>query len=332
MNNLKYIFAIILVIIVCITAYYVSKNNIGENKKIQKEELVNQIQTDIRIGISELDVFNPITTKNRNLYEYTKLLYSSIVNLTDNYSLENDLAKSIEKQDNLTYKIVIVDNAKFSDGSKLTANDIRFTIDKISKHSNIYKENIMQIDTVTAINETEVIIKLKKEVPFFEYSLTFPITKEVSEEVFLNKDKNYIPLSSGKYIIKEIVNNTYNFEKNPNYYKEFNPTIKNIYITKYANMGEIYEAFKQGSVDLITSNEQEIKGHINQDAMQELYIKGRDFNFLSFGRDFTDINVKRGIMQMLKEEELLTGLRNSPKSYTSFRLWTFCVCKFKFIN
>ena len=98
-------------------------------------------------------------------------------------------------------------------------------------------------------------ITLDHEIPFFEYNLIFPImSKSYYEgEDFSTTGKNDMPIGTGKYKIVKNDGEGIRLEKNENYNRQ-ETTLETINIGKYANMGELYNAFKLGKVDLITTN------------------------------------------------------------------------------
>ena len=191
MNNIiKYIFGILVIVLIIATAYFTYKSSneksLREQNKNKKEEKQSVLQNDLRLAVAELDTMNPILSKNRNVYEYSKLIYSSLVTIDAGYRVKNDLAKEVNKVDDLTYKIKIRNDAKWVNTNELvTPEDVKFTIEQINGLDSIYKDNIENISEVSIENDT-VILKLKQSIPFFEYNLTFPIMKKVEVEIFKN--------------------------------------------------------------------------------------------------------------------------------------------------
>ena len=72
-----------------------------------------------------------------------------------------------------------------------TAEDVRFTIDRIKETETIYAYNMQYVIQVEAVDKQTVKITLSQEVPFFEYNLTFPILSRdyCSGEDFTNSIK-----------------------------------------------------------------------------------------------------------------------------------------------
>lgn len=58
---------------------------------------------------------------------------------------------------------------RWSDGEKFTADDVKFTIDKIKNSSSIYVTQVQNIANVEITDDYTLKIILNKEIPFFEY-------------------------------------------------------------------------------------------------------------------------------------------------------------------
>ena len=86
--------------------------------------------------------------------------------LTKEYKLETCLAKEWAKQNETTYLIKLRDDKKWSDGQKFTADDVKFTIDRLKDSDTIYSSNVKNVITVEVIDSTTVRITLDQEVPF----------------------------------------------------------------------------------------------------------------------------------------------------------------------
>ena len=80
-----------------------------------------------------------------------------------------------------TYLVKLKDNLKWEDGKSVTGSDVKFTIDTLKKGKSVYSDNVENIKSVEIIDGNTIRINLKKEEPFFEYNLIFPI---ISNEQF----------------------------------------------------------------------------------------------------------------------------------------------------
>ena len=148
-NYFKYIF-IIFAIGIMIFAVIKIKNEEQKNAKQKyetKEEIKEEIK-EIKLGVASFDSINPILSKNKNVQDISKIIYEPLITLTSDYKLEPCLAKEWAKQNDTIYLIKLKDDKKWSDGENLTAEDVRFTIDKLKYSDTIYSANVQNVKTV----------------------------------------------------------------------------------------------------------------------------------------------------------------------------------------
>ena len=146
-NFFKYIFAVVVVFLILYTIYVIVQNkaDISNINPDQTSTLTN-IQTDLRLAISQLDTINPLRTNNKDVQEITKIIYDPLISLNENYKLEYYLAEEIAKSDDLTYVVKLRKGVLWQDNTNFTADDVKFTIELIQNGvSPIYSENVKYI-------------------------------------------------------------------------------------------------------------------------------------------------------------------------------------------
>ena len=179
------IFVILLVIVLNVT----SKD---KKKQSNESQEVKQVvyQDNIKFGVSNLDSSNPLLTRNKQLMDIYQLVYEPLLILDKNYKLQPCLATEYAKTSATTYIIKMNNSIKWSDGSSLTAEDVKFTVDLLKSKDNIYSENVKNITSVEAIDNSTVKFNLSEDMPFFEYNLIFPIMcKNYYDEEFFKTSK-----------------------------------------------------------------------------------------------------------------------------------------------
>lgn len=78
-------------------------------------------------------VFNPVLSDTQYDGNVNALVYSALLKFDKNQNLENDLAESYEvAEDNLSFTFKLRKNAKWHDGTPVTANDVAFTFTSIA--------------------------------------------------------------------------------------------------------------------------------------------------------------------------------------------------------
>ena len=309
-NNLfKYIFALVVVILIGYTVFIIAhnKSNTNDNELDQTSTLTN-IKTDLRFAISELDTINPIISKNRNVQEITKIIYDPLVTLNENYKLEYCLADEIAKTDDVTYIVKLKKGILWEDDSNFTASDVLFTIDKIKNSNSIYTDNLRAVIGVDIIDSTTLKINLSEPIDFFEYNLTFPIMceKYYEGEDFFTTLR--VPIGTGMFRISEYSTNVIKLVPNKNYWDiNKKPMATDISINLYSTIGEAYSAFKNGEIDVLSIKSNKVEEYIGTLGYKKIEYKARDYDFLALnteGTVFSDINIRRAI-SLLKNYKLL---------------------------
>lgn len=318
-NIFGYLFFIFIVIIMGFAIYKVSKNNDTQN--INNSEGASNVAntekgTDITLAISGFDTINPIITKNKQVQDITKLIFESLVNISSDGKAEPCLAKEWETTDNMTYIIKLRTGVKWSDGTYFSSNDVKFTIDRLlqdkeSKNA-VYAESVKHLKEVDVIDNTTLRIILSKKIPFYEYFLTFPILSSsyYGQDNFWNTNKNEAPVTTGRFIIYEHIGNKIILTKNQNWWnlKEDNSVIDKVTINFYSSVAELYNAFRQGGIDLISTKNKDYKQYIGKIGYNLTEIEGRDFSVLALNNAseiLSDLNVRKAIKYAINKDEIL---------------------------
>ena len=135
------------------------------------------------------------------------------------------LAKKFEMpEDNSFIGFILNENARFSDGSKVTADDVVFSFNAIiEKGSPIYKMYYSDVDRVEKINDSQVRFYFKegaqnKELPMILSQFAIFSAKDWQGKEF-DKPRPEVPLGSGPYVVKDFQINKYvELQKNPSYW------------------------------------------------------------------------------------------------------------------
>lgn len=325
----KYIFVIVVVILISYTSYIILKNRSNlQNANLDHTSTTTNIQTELRLSITELDTINPILSKNRNVQEITKIIYEPLITLNENYKIEYCLAEEVAKTDELNYIVKIRKGVLWQNKENFTCDDVIFTINTILNGGidSIYYDNISAITELEKIDDTTLRISLGYEVPFFEYNLTFPIMSEsyFAGEDFANTDKNIAPVGTGKFMISEVSENVIKLVRNEHYWNiEKQPMSNKISVNLYSNIGEAYNAFKGGELDLLTVTASNVEEYIGTIGYHKIEYKSRDYDFLTFNTEnilFRDANVRKAISLMIDKDYLVANCLGSGYIPSNFSL------------
>lgn len=315
-NFIKYIFVLFIIVIIVAVIY---KSNEPENVEIKEpttSEKEEEIVREITLGIAELDTMNPILSQNKHVQEITRIIFEPLLELDEEYKLQKCLAKDWAKTSETTYLVKIRDDVKWSDGSQFVVEDVMFTIEMLKQVASVYSSNVQNIISVEKIDDDTVKITLNQEVPFFEYNLIFPIMSSKMTDV------NSAPIGTGKYKIVQNISNAIILSKNEHYTRE-ELTLEKITISKYATLGELYNAFKLGKIDVITTTNIGIENHIGTIGFNKQEVYGREFDFLALNTQnavLSNVEVRNAILHAINRENIVTSLFNNKYKVLNYPL------------
>ncbi|MGM0900925.1 MAG: ABC transporter substrate-binding protein [Bacillota bacterium] len=160
----------------------------------------------------EIESLNPLASTSMQDFQVTRLIYDTLVKITDSGEPENWGAKSVEDAngDGLTYLITLREGMKFHDGEKVTAKDVQFSFNLVKEvESAAFSHLVEVVDKVEVVDELSVRITLKEAfAPFVNQTLShlyiFPqhywgpiLEKEGPKGVIENKNEQ--PIGSGPF-------------------------------------------------------------------------------------------------------------------------------------
>lgn len=324
----KYIFIIFVIILIIITGIKFFENDENqEEKSLDQTSKSSIIQTDLRLAIAGFDTLNPILSNNKNVQEISKIIYEPLVTLDANLKLEYCLASEIAQNDDFTYLIKLKEGIQWHDGSEFTAKDVQFTIDTIKSGINSkYTDNLESVSELEVIDDYTLSLKLDKKIPFFEYHLTFPI---MSAEHFYDQDFSTSPnkdtaIGTGMFSIDSIESNVIRLIKNEDYWnKKEIPMVKEVYINLYETMGNVYDAFKRGDIDIVNVSSTELDKYIGSLGYTKIEYKTRYYDFISFNTQstlFSSASVRKALSLIIDKSAMVASSLGTGYTPSNFSL------------
>ncbi len=158
---------------------------------------------------------NPILATSETDRALTSLIYSGLTRATGDGHIVTDLAESYSvSDDGKKYTFVLKENATFHDGTRVTPEDIIFTVEKtrdpIIKSPRRAEWEGVIVDTGT--DTRTVVFTLEKPYAPFLQNTTLGILpkhlwKDLTSEEFAFSNKNIAPVGSGPYQFVAVTNN-----------------------------------------------------------------------------------------------------------------------------
>lgn len=211
------------------------------------------------VGVPTL--VNPVIATSDADKDLTSLVYSGLMRKTPDGKFIPDLAESYTvSPDGINYTFKIKKDAEFHNGTKVTADDIIFTIEKI-KDPIIKSPRKMGWNGINVSKKDDYTVVFTLAQPYISFLdnttigiLPYNVWKNVDSNEFNLSPFNTKAIGSGPYKVKSVSKNS---DGIPEIYKleRFNnfslgkPLIKNINIISYPNENELVKALINNSID-----------------------------------------------------------------------------------
>ncbi|MGN0356327.1 MAG: ABC transporter substrate-binding protein [Blautia sp.] len=269
--------------------------------------------------------FDPAYGWGAGEHVHEPLIQSTLTTTTKDLKIEKDLATDFSvSEDGMKWTVKIRDDAKFTDGTPVTAQDVAFTYNNCKEKSSV--NDFSMLNQAVATNDTTVEFQMAK--PFSIWPYTMAIVGIVPEHAY---DESYgqNPVGSGRYIMKQWdKGQQVIFEANPDYYGEA-PKMKKVTIL-FMEEDAALAAAMAGQVDVAHTaasySDQSIDGY---ELISVQSVDNRGFNMpcsepqekdgVTYGNIFTaDINVRRAINIGINRDELIENVLNGcgTKAYS----------------
>ena len=322
----KYIFILFVLAIIIFAIYMIyfrkdSNENFDTSNNVEQEYEVK----DLRLGISNFDTINPLLSNNKEVLNIDKLVFEPLMKIDENYKLQNCLAKECSKTSATTYVLKIDNDKRWQDGSQVIAKDVQFTIDRLKEVGSIYSYNVEKVVSVEVLDSETLKINLSEEVPFFEYNLTFPImcNNNYIGEDFRTTSK--LPIGTGMYKIESMDDGNIVLKKNDKWWNANNvkTKIETIVIKKYGQIGEVYNNFKLGNVDIFNTSNSSLEQYIGTIGYTKTEFKGRQYDYLAFNCEEDILQnpaVRKAIACVINKSNIVASVYNNQYYTADFPL------------
>ena len=235
--------------------------------------------------------------------------------LTIGYDLATDFSVS---DDGLTWTVTIREDAVFTDGEALTAEDVAFTYNTVKASSSV--NDFTMLDYAEAADDTTVVFHMTR--PFSIWPYTMAIVGIVPEHAYDAATYGSNPIGSGRYTLvqwdrgQQVI-----LEANPNYYGEA-PAMERVVIL-FMEEDAAFLAAQAGQVDVAytsaTYSDQTVDGYTltaydsvdNRGINLPAVPAGTDAAGRAVGNDFTaDVLVRRAINIGIDRQEMIDHVLN----------------------
>lgn len=266
--------------------------------------------------------FDPAYGWGAGEHVHEPLIQSTLTVTTPDLKIAYDLATNMEvSEDGLLWTVTIRDDVFFTDGEKLTAEDVAFTYNMLRETSSVNDFTMLK----EAKTADEYTVQFYMERPYSIWPYTMAIVGIVPQHAYTaNYGSN--PIGSGRYVLKQWdKGQQLILEANPSYYGEA-PKMKKVTIL-FMEEDAAFAAVRSGQVDLsytaASYSEQVMDGFsllafetvdnrgFNLPAVPYQENVGSDGTQIQIGNDITsDISIRRAINLAIDREEMIQNVLN----------------------
>ncbi len=194
----KRVLASLLALLILLFSCGCKQSKPTKNPTNDKTNVSEEVKTrDITLLYCNADTFNPYTCSTKYNQDLCDLLYDPLIKLDENFAVKKCLANKLEASSSDV--TVTLKNAKFSNGGKLTANDVVYSFN-LAKNLTQYKSAFA---TVTcSADGNKVYFKLSSPDINFVNFLDFPIIQADSDNIKNSDNILQPPVGCGRYILE----------------------------------------------------------------------------------------------------------------------------------
>lgn len=239
-------------------------------------------------------------------------VYNSLTARNAEGKLVPGLATSWERVDQTTWRFELREGVKFSNGNEFTAEDVKFSFNRMANFEKSEWQFIGK--SVTSVNIIdEHTIELTTNNPFPTFAGTIYFAKIMDKEWTEAHDPGYIAthaMGTGPYKVEEWeMGDHLTLVVNENYWGE-KPSVEKALIKPITEVSTRLAAIETGSVDLITNVPFQSINRIKEDPDTEVVAKpGRRVIFLGVnqreGFPASNLKVRKAMYTAINEGEII---------------------------
>lgn len=291
---------------------------------------VQAMQTDMRLIL-------PRSPMDMNPYSYLSLpewyVHNNITATLVELSYENEVVPGIAKtlnvsEDGKTYRFVIDDSRKWSDGSQIKASEVlaSFTNEEKHKNAKLLPKILKKGPIAKAIfleNGNTLVFHLEAPVPRFLYHLATP-EFGIVDVIQLRKSKVFTAKTrtSGDYKIAKLTKNELVLEPSPHSKRLSPDNPKRIVFSQLTDQTAITTALRKGEIDFYEAQSEDILSVAKESDKYEILDGGLDnlatLQTRSLSKD--ELTVVRALGESIDRSRLAI----SPKK-EAFRLVAYSI-------
>ncbi len=279
----------------------------------------------LRMSMRKPHTLNPLLNEDITVDGVLKLIFEPLFVIDGEQSVKPNLADGyLLGDDGRSIAISLRSDAKWSDGTAVTADDLIFSLDTIKSASagSMYKSALTNVSGYHKTSSTTVIIEYSAPFGGCVYNLCFPLIPkhyyQGSNKV--DSPKSMKPLGNGMYTFVDYrVVRDMHLKAGSNFRGK--PYIENVTVTVMSDKQTEIDAFERGLIDVLSMSPEEYGGFNSQNKIEATPYVSNQFEFLGFNfknAALSNKNIRQAIAYAMPMDNIINNiyLGNAEKSIT----------------
>ncbi len=207
-------------------------------RKVQNDEQVKEIKTLVAGTEFIPESLDPQSYSDIYSARVSSQIYNTLISRTDKLDIVPELAQSWIELENQTILFKLREDVKFHDGTPMTVNDVKFSIERALENSRFHylKENVLKVE---ARDDYNILIQTRGDIKEFMIALSSPSFSILNEKnTQVGNDFVNNPVGTGPFkFISRKNNEEIDLIANENYFME-RPKIDKLVFKKVKNATE----------------------------------------------------------------------------------------------
>jgi peptide/nickel transport system substrate-binding protein len=279
----------------------------------------------INLSMRKPHTLNPLLNEDVTVDGVLKLMFEPLFVLDDSQNITPNLADGyLLSDDGKSVAISLRSDAKWSDGTAITADDLIFSLDTIKSASagSMYKSAMTNVSGYYKTSNTTVIVEYSAPFGGCVYNLCFPVIPKHYYNGYntVSSERSMKPLGDGMYTFSDYrVVRQMTLKAGSNF--RGTPYIENVNVIVMDSKETEINAFEQGLIDVLTMDSSEFGSFSSQNSIDTTSFTGNQFEFLGFNFKNTALankNIRQAIAYAIPMDNIIDNiyLGNAVKSIT----------------
>ncbi len=281
----------------------------------EQEEAVPVSGGTLRMSMRKPHTLNPLLNEDVTVDGVLKLIFEPLFVLDEEQNIRPNLADGyLLSDDGKSVAVSLRNDAVWSDGTAVTADDMIFSLDTIKSASagSIYKSALTNVSGYHKTSSTTVIIEYGAPFGGCEYNLCFPLIPRhyYEDNNTITSAHSMQPLGNGMFTFVDYrVVRDMHLKAGSNFRGK--PYIENVTVTVMSDKETEIAAFERGLIDVLSMSPEEYGTFNSQNKIDATPYVSNQFEFLGFNfknAALSNKNIRQAIAYAMPMDNIIDNI------------------------